>query len=452
MRFLLSFVLTALFAIAADVPLSALLVNRVDEARRAVGIVVATLDPNSRSLTAYGNLAKDRPQTPDGDTLFEIGSITKVFTSLVLADMVEHGELTLDTPAQALLPETVKVPSRNGKPITLRDLSMQVSGLPRMPNNFRPADPGNPYVDYDGPKLFEFVSAYTLTRDPGEKYEYSNLGVGLLGYALARKAGTSYEALVRTRVLGPLGMRDTTVTFSADQKRRLATGHNAALAPVKNWDLDALAGAGALRSTANDMLKFLAANLELTDSPLKPAMRRMRAERHPTGTNGMDIMMAWHTLSGNGTEIIWHNGGTGGYRSFAGFDPAKKTAVVVLCNSSFDIDDIGRHVLNPGFSAPLLPRPKQRTEVTLDPNVLAEYAGDYALTPAFSIHISAEGPRLYGQATGQGRIELFAEKKDEFFIKVVDAQVSFVRDQAGQVTHLVLHQNGLDQKGMKKGQ
>jgi CubicO group peptidase (beta-lactamase class C family) len=437
-------------ALAAYGQTGALLVNRVDQTKKAVGIVVATVDPNGRSWTAYGSMAKDRTQTPDDNTLFEIGSITKVFTSLILADMVERGELTLDTPVQSLLPDTVKIPSGNGKQITLLDLSMQVSGLPRMPNNFRPADFNNPYADYDPSRLYEFLSGYTLTRDIGEKYEYSNLGVGLLGHALARKAGMSYEALVRARVLDPLGMKDTTITLSAEQKKRLATGHNAALQPVKNWDLNSLAGAGALRSTANDMLKFLAANLELTDSPLKPAMRRMRSQRRPTGTPGMDIMMAWHTLALGGSEMIWHNGGTGGYRSFAGFELAKRTGVVVLCNTSFDIDDIGRHILNPQFPAAMLSAPKQRTELSLDAKTLADYAGDYVLTPAFTIQIAAEGNHLFAQATGQPRFEIFAEKRDEFFLRVVDAQISFVRDGAGKVNALVLHQNGMDQKGSRK--
>ena len=448
---LLSFLLvSSMAALGADVPLGALLVNRVDEAKKAVAIVAATIGPNGRSLTAYGNLAKDRAVTPDGNTLFEIGSITKVFTSLVLADMVERGEVTLDTPVQSLLPENVKVPTRNGKQITLLDLSMQVSGLPRMPNNLRPADGANPYADYDAPKLFEFLSGHELKRDIGEKYEYSNLGAGLLGFALARKAGMSYEAMVRTRVLDPLGMKDTTVTLSDEFRRRLATGHDPALAPVKNWDLDALAVAGALRSTAYDMLKFLAANLELTDTPLKPALRRMRSVRRPTGAENIDIMMSWHTFTQENTDIMWHNGGTGGYRSFAGFNPATKTGAVVLCNTAYAIDDIGRHILNPEYPLGMLSPPKKRTAVTLEAPVLAEYAGEYPFGPAFSIRITADAEHLYAQATGQPRFEIFAEKKDEFFLKVVDAQISFVRDEGGKVTALVLHQNGMDQKATRK--
>src|ERR1700680_63439 len=169
---------------------------------------------------------------------------------------------------------------------------MQISGLPRLPDNMKPADSANPYADYDAAKLYEFLPRYKLTRDIGEKYEYSNLAVGLLGHALSLKAGMSYEQLVRSRILEPLGMTSSSVTLSDSQKKPLATGYDPALNTVKNWDLDALAGAGALRSTANDMLKFLAANLELTDSPLKPAMRRMRAVRRETGSPGVSIMMA----------------------------------------------------------------------------------------------------------------------------------------------------------------
>ena len=153
--------------------------------------------------------------------------------------MIERGEVKPDDPVGKFLPPGVKVPSRNGRQITLLDLSMQISGLPRLPDNLAPADPMNPYADYGAAKLSEFLSHYTLTRDIGEKYEYSNLGAGLLGYALARKAGMSYEELVRRRILDPLGMTSTSITLSADQKKRLAAGYNAGLEPAKNWDFDA---------------------------------------------------------------------------------------------------------------------------------------------------------------------------------------------------------------------
>jgi len=431
----------------AQVPdeIRSILANRVDEGKKVVGIVVGTIDAQGRQVIGYGRLSKTDARKPDGDTVFEIGSITKVFTSLILADMVEKGEVKLDDPVAKYLPESVKMPSRNGKQITLRDLSMQVSGLPRMPTNFKPGDPDNPYVDYDAAKLYEFLSGYTLTRDPGEKYEYSNLAVGLLGNTLARRAGTDYETLVRKRILEPLGMRHTSIKLSEEQKKNFATGHDPALTPVKNWDLDALAGAGALRSTANDMLTFLAANMELSnatsDTPLKAAMRRMRAERRDTGIPNMQIAMAWHILTSYDTDVVWHNGGTAGYRSFAGFDPKTKKGAVVLCNTSFDNDDLGRHLVEAKY--PVLKLSPPPAEVALEAKVLEAYAGRYEAGAA-AMTVTAEGTRLYVQITGQPRFEVFATKVDEFFLKVVEAQISFKRNDAGTVESLMLHQNGRD--------
>jgi CubicO group peptidase (beta-lactamase class C family) len=338
---------------AASDDLRDLLQNRVDRGK-AVGMVAGVVDAGGRNVIGCGRIAKDGAEAPGGNTVFEIGSVTKVFTSLLLADMVERGEVRLDTPVAELLPKSVKVPSRNGRQITLLDLSMQSSGLPRIPGNLRPADFMNPYADYTADKLYAFLSGFTLTRDPGEKYEYSNLGAGLLGHALALKAGITYEQLVHRRILEPLGMTSTSVTLSEDQKKRLAAGYSATLRPMKNWDFDALAGCGALRSTVNDMLRFLAANLELTDSPLRPAMRRMRSIRKPTGASDLDIAMAWHIFTKFDHDVVWHNGGTIGYHSFVGFDPAAKKGVVILCNSFYAIEDIGMHTLDSRYPAAML--------------------------------------------------------------------------------------------------
>src|SRR5580692_3228890 len=229
---------------AADIAeIRSVIADRVDGSR-AVGIVVGVIDEKGRQVAAAGKVSLDGTQQPDGDTVYEIGSVTKVFTSLILADMIEKGEVKPDDPVSKFLPATVKVPSRNGRQITLLDLSMQVSGLPRLPDNLKPADPANPYADYNAAKLYDFLSRYSLTRDPGEKYEYSNLAVGLLGHALALKVGMSYEELVRQRILAPLGMDSTAITLSAGEKKRLAPGYDDSLHQVKNWDLVALAGAG----------------------------------------------------------------------------------------------------------------------------------------------------------------------------------------------------------------
>ena len=306
---------------------------------------------NGRRVVAYGNLAKGDPRTLDGDTIFEIGSVSKVFTSLLLADMVNRKEVALDDPAAKYLPENVKMPERSGKSITLLDLSTHSSGLPPLPSNLKPKDPRNPYADYSVDDLYQFLSGYTLPRDPGSEFEYSNLGAGLLGHLLACRAGTDYESLIRSRITQPLGMPDTGITLSSSMKQRMATGHNAMLAPVANWDLPTLAGAGALRSSANDMLTFLEAFLGYKESPLAPAMKAMLEVRRPAGQ--AKIGLGWFISSAHDREIAWHDGGTGGFRSFVGYDPKERIGVVVLSNASTPIGvyDIGIHLLNPKCAA-----------------------------------------------------------------------------------------------------
>ena len=380
----------------------------------------------------------------NGDTVFEMGSVTKVFTSLLLADMVQKGEVSLDDPVAKYLPATVKMPTRNGRVITLVDLATHTSGLPRLPTNLKPQDPANPYADYSVEQMYEFLSGYVLTRDIGSKYEYSNLGGGLLGHVLALKAGKSYEELVESRICGPLGMKSTAITLTPEMKARLAVGHDASMNSVANWDVPTLAGAGALRSTANDMLTFVAANVGYVKSPLAAAMASMLAVRRPTGVPGLEIALGWHILTKDGQEIVWHNGGTGGYRTFIGYDKASRVGVVVLSNASTTagVDDIGMHLLNP--ASRLAKAPTVHKEAVVDPKVFDGYVGRYQLAPTFILTVTREGDQLFAQATGQPKFQIFPDSATEYFLKVVDAQITFLTDEKGRASSLVLHQNGRD--------
>jgi CubicO group peptidase (beta-lactamase class C family) len=434
--------------IPSDAEIRKILADRIDVDHQSVGIVVGIIEPAGRRVIIYGSLEKGEKRPLTGDTVFEIGSITKVFTSLLLADMVLRGEVALTDPVAKYLPSTVKVPERGGKSITLEDLSTHTSGLPRIPTNFAPKDPANPYADYSVDQLYQFLSTYTLPRDIGSKFEYSNLGAGLLGHALARRAGMDYEALVRARILDPLKMNSTTITLTPALKQRMAVGHNGKLEAVPNWDLPALAGAGALRSSANDLLTFLAAELGETKTPLTPAMDAMLAVRRPTDTPGMEISLAWLRLG----DTIAHDGGTGGFQSFIAFDKQRHAGVIVLSNAAGNpgIDDIALHLMNPQLPlAKPSAHPKPHTEITVDPKVFDAYVGQYQLVPNVTLTITREDSHFFAQLTGQPKFEIFAEGPRDYFLKVVDAQLTFETDSSGHATAVVLHQLGRDQRAAR---
>ncbi len=409
-----------------------------------VGMVVGVVDGTGARYFSYGTTAKTGGQPVNERTVYEIGSITKVFTALTLADMAVKGEVGLDDPVQRYLPDSVHVPSKDGKEITLRLLSAQRSGLPRMPNNFTPPDMRNPYVGYGPSLLYQFLNGYTLPRDPGASYEYSNLGVGLLGFALARRAGAaSYEDLVLRRVIGPLRLVDTRVTLTPDLRARLAHGH-AGEQEVGNWDFDPmLGGAGALRSTASDMTALLAAAMGLRRTPLDSAFRLTEAIQADAGP-GMRIGLAWLVRGPDSAAIWWHNGGTGGYHSVVAFDPRRKIGVVVLSNSTQGGEDIAFHIFDPASAlAPV------RVAVAMPAESLDAYVGTYQLAPTFAITVRRERDRLVAQATGQDAFGIYPSARDEFFYKVVEAEISFQRDSTGKVTSLILHQGGRDVPGQK---
>jgi D-alanyl-D-alanine-carboxypeptidase/D-alanyl-D-alanine-endopeptidase len=409
-------------------------VEKAAQERVAAGIhqtlVFGAVDGDHSEVVAFGTL--DGGRTPDGDTVYEIGSITKTFTATLLAQAVLAGRVTLDTPVAQLLPD-FKIPSRGAKEITLGLLGTQHSGLPRLPSNLLPKDAGDPYADYDAAKLKAFLAGYQLPRDPGAEYEYSNLGFGLLGYALAQSEHTDWGALADDKILKPLGMTMSGATFSDAMRVHRAPGHDNIGNAAKNWELDALAGAGAMRSTANDMLRYLKANMGIDPSPLTAAMKLAQAPLSEAFRT-THIGLAWMTSR---TGIIWHNGETGGYRSFIGFTADRRHGVVILSNTAVDLDDLGFATLNP--RVPLSPA---YTAIVLPRASLDEVVGTYRLPDKLLLKIFRVNDGLFAQLTGQGRIPIFASAPDEFFARAVRASASFTRDPNGVVTGLVLHQNG----------
>lgn len=527
-------------------------------------IVVGIIDKDGPQYYLFGTKTTGG-EPVDEHTIYEIGSITKTFTGILLADMAVRKKLKINDPAQKYLPAGVTLPVQKDNPITLGHLSDHTSALPRLPSNMSPANPANPYADYTEAQLYAFLRRCTLTRSIGASYEYSNLAQGLLGHILALKAGQSYEALMMDRIAAPLGMTETKIALDERMKKNLAIGHSEGV-PVSNWDIPTLAGAGAIRSSLYDMLRFVAANAGLQKSKLLKAMKLSHQPRHDKVGGGTRVGLGWHISPGAEGDVIWHNGGTGGYRTFAGFVNETGRGVVVLTNSDKGADDLGFRLLNsaaklidikksaateikkavdtegtesawktyldlkknqtlayefnetefntlgysylqagntkaalnvfkintlefpnssnafdsygealmkdgqqgpaienyrksldlnPGNANAVdmlakmgIENPLARIEVSED--LLQSYVGNYELSPGFFIAITREGARLFGQATGQAKFELFAKSHGEFYLTLVEARIVFnVRN--GRVESLTLYQGGQVIPGKKVG-
>jgi CubicO group peptidase (beta-lactamase class C family) len=313
------------------------------------GLTIGVVQHGVRRVVSFG---ATKP-----DSLFEIGSVSKTFTGLLLAQMVEQKKARLDEPVRALLPAGTVAAPASGAEITLLDLSAQRSGLPRLPENFHPADPQDPYADYDTKALYAYVASHGVAAPAKPAFEYSNLGVGLLGQALAERAHATYDALLRREITGPLGMRDTVVTIPAALRGRFVEGHGEDHKPAHAWSFAALAGCGAIRSTAADMLTYVEAQLHPDHLP--PASRATPEGRtlakaiaashliEEDAGHGMHVALNWIHVDATGT--YWHNGATGGHSTFVAFNPDGDFGVVVLYNASVGermfADEVGTHVV-----------------------------------------------------------------------------------------------------------
>jgi CubicO group peptidase (beta-lactamase class C family) len=316
--------------------------------KRMAGLAVGVGRGDETTIVGRGQIGDMVPDPPKPDTIFEIGSITKVFTATLLTQLAGEGLVELNQPVNELLPVQAQLPVRE-RPITLSDLATHSSGLPRLPRGwFRKSmlhHRANPYAPFTVDDLHRAIVETKLRRPPGRAVRYSNFGAGLLGHVLALRLDTTYEELVRERICVPLGLPNTSITVTASREQ-FADGHNRAGRPVLHWDLPTLAGAGALRSTVTDMLRFLEAQYARDDTPLHRAIRRTH---HPHFHRGaLDQCLGWVSLStgpGSDTRVLWHNGGTGGFRSFCAVVPERRTRVVVLVNCPRSADRIGQELL-----------------------------------------------------------------------------------------------------------
>jgi serine-type D-Ala-D-Ala carboxypeptidase/endopeptidase len=413
-----------------DTEIRALLAERVGAVGEGAGIVVGVVGPQGRSIISSGRL--------DGDSAFEIGSVTKVFTALLLADMVRRGEVALADPVTKHLPAAIKVPQRNGRSITLLDLATHTSALPFMPDDAAAANDS-------AAQLYQFLARYELRRDISAEWDYSNLGYWLLGEALASRAAMDYESLLRKRIFLPLKMKDTAITLPPELKAKLAAGHDASLQPaplistVPIYRL--MPAAGGIVSTANDLSRFLAVAMGYESSPLAPAIAATLTTRRRTLQPEIEQALGWVVEGKGGHPLIFHDGGSWGYASAMAWDPEKRMGVVVLSNYAASVSDIARHLLRPDI--PLeKPTVTKHTEIQLDAAVLDAYAGRYEAPGEGVFVIAREGDFLTFQAPadwGLPKLRIRPESRKDFFASELPLRVTFQRDSEGRVNGMLIY-------------
>jgi serine-type D-Ala-D-Ala carboxypeptidase/endopeptidase len=434
-----AFAAPAFAALPTNAEVEALLDKHLIANQRAKGVAVVLVDANGIRVVTAG-LARDG-QPLKADNLFEIGSVTKTFTGLLLAIADEKGEAKLDDPVEKFLPDGLKLRDNAGAPIRMADLATQRSGLPRLATNMLPKDMKNPYADYSEADLLDFIKNFTPIRARNAEYEYSNIGYGLLGYALVRAAkAESFEALLVERVLKPLAMNNTT----SDPKRfadRLVQPHDANVRPTPAWELPlAHAGAGAMRATAGDMGRYVEAAATLKDSALAKAISLAVTTREAGPGRINPIGLAWMSIPFAGRKFMNHDGGTFGSSSSLMVDRDAKEGVFIVANTSVKLTDIALHLMDRRHS--LAPREFPKV-VEVSADVLSQYAGTYKLSDEMNIVIRVSGSKVTAQATRQGEFEIYPESSTRFFAKVAPIAITFGEIKDGKAGNFVIEQNGV---------
>lgn len=433
---------SATYAVTQEKPISAETDTRINiqnllkeyiEDSGTPGAAVGFIDHGNIQFFCCGKMTLNG-QPITAETIFEIGSITKVFTTFALMDMVDKGVMQLDDPIEKYLPG-IKVPELDGKKITLRHLATHTSGIPRMPDNFAPKDSTNPYQDYTVECLYNYLRSCTLAKAPGDSLEYSNVGMGLLGHILSTCSEKSYEELIQPLIAKSLNMPNTSVSITDGTAINFASGHHLQQA-VSHWDFTpAFAGAGALRSNIKDMTNFLAANMGEIASPLSGALHKCHEKQH-TVTSDTAFGLGWVLSKSNDADLIWHNGGTGGFRSYLGFNPKTQKGVVVLSNSTGDwIDEFGSVILDPDYQRLVVDK-----ALADSPEYLNKFVDSYKIV--FPDHLSNQelqisvfGKLLVSSLSGGEVGMIYPESYGVFEVKgFPDGKVYFSFDNSGNIS------------------
>ncbi len=429
------------------------IVQPLVDAEEIVGVVVGIVTPEGSHVLRYGSTSLSESTPPDGDTIFEIGSLTKVVTGVLLVRMVAGQSVELEDPVRKYLPGSVNVPTVNGKPMTLLHLATHTAGLPRDPANLRPKDPLNRFDGYSERQLYACLSGLgedtfgKKTADGEHKshstYQYSNVGVGLLGHLLSRKGKKPFELLVREMIRDELQMADTCITLDDEQSKRLATGYYFYDQVAPSSSAGCIPGYGGFRSTVNDLLKFLAAHLRGGDSPIDPAIR-LALQPHYDMDENSSVGLCWHIDRTTGT--VWHGGTTTGFTSAMAFNSRSGFGVVVLTNSKSLVITPLVHALL-GAAQGEMPQPiRPLTRIKVDEDVLDSYTGTYqdkskpfldALRSTRTIVREGDHLKVKGLNPTE-RFPLFPVTETGFICKGEDIYAKFRRNNDGEVLGIEL--------------
>jgi len=421
------------------------LVEPYAEAELFNAISIGVVQGDKSWTQHFGMLSEEHNGKPTGETVYEIGSVSKVFTGILLAHAVESGRVELAQPIGSIMKKLQTANQEVGDSILLRHLTTHTSGLPRMPDNFSPADHANPFADYDRKLLSEFMCGFVPERKPGVKGEYSNLAVGLLGDLLAVEAGMDYGALLKQNLAGPLEMGDTCLNLSHEQIDRLTPPHNGDRNADKNWTFDALAGAGGIRSTTDDMVRFIEANLHPPEGVIGEAIELAWKQHLPSKEGAFAMGLGWHLARDGQTR--WHNGQTGGYHSMILVNRELDAGVVILCNTATgEVDALAQSIIQKIGGMEVEPR-KFPKEKSIPAEKVARLAGRYEIVPQFILTVRADGEKLFVKATNQSENRVFPESATEWKLRVVNASLTFEISKEGKCTAVTLHQGGRDMRG-----
>lgn len=419
------------------------------ENRVVDGLSVGYIEGEHYGIVHLGSSSR-AGKNADNLTVYEIGSVSKVFTGLMLADAVVRGEINLNAAADVANPAGIQLPSRDGTSIKWVDLSTHRAGLPRLPGNLPLTDSTNPYRDYDSKKAAAFLNQYELPRKPGDSQEYSNLGGSVLGYLVAQNAGKSYQQLLRERIAEPLRMTDCTVSLSSDQTKRLATPHDNFGSATPPWTFADLPGAGGVHATMRDMMRFAKAQLNPPTGTLGDAIELAWKQQSEADASGPAMGLGW-MIAGDG-QTRWHNGQTGGSHAALFINRKLKCAVVVLCNTavSNEVDQLAMQLVMKAAGQEIEPEPgetsdKQPGDLAIGPELRRRLVGRYQLTPSFIFDVRDRNGHLMVGITNQATQEVYPDSPTRWSYRGVDATLEFKLTKTGPAKSLILHQNGAKQ-------